>query len=83
MKTYYSLNDHGDYLLKDMIIFMARQQHESLNRKDTETSTIYINSYELKILHYNVRSMNNKLPETSSLLIFDNKKVDVVLLNTG
>ena len=62
---------------------MAGQQHESLNGKDTETSKIDRNSYELKILHYNVRSTNNKLLETSVLLSFDNINVDVVLLNIG
>jgi hypothetical protein len=62
---------------------MAGHQHEALNGKDTETSTIDLNSYELKILHYNVQSMNNKLLETSILLSFDNINVDDVLLNTG
>jgi len=62
---------------------MAGQQHESRNGKDIETSKIDLNSYELKILHYNVQSMNNKIPEISILLSFDNINVDVVLLKTG
>jgi hypothetical protein len=62
---------------------MAGQQHESLNRKDIETSKIDLNSFELKILHHNVQSMINKLLEISTLLSFDNINVDVVLLKTG
>lgn len=62
---------------------MARQQYESLNGKDIETSKINLNSSELKILQYNVQSMNDKLIEISILLSFDNINVDVVLLNTG
>ena len=62
---------------------MARQQYELLNGKDIETSKINLNSSELKILQYNVQSMNDKLIEISILLSFDNINVDVVLLNTG
>jgi primase-polymerase (primpol)-like protein len=77
------LPSQEDYLVQDVIIFMARQQHESLNRKDIETSKIDLNSCELKILHYNVQSMNDKLLGIYILLSFDNINVDVVLLNTG
>jgi hypothetical protein len=62
---------------------MARQKHESLNRKDIETSKKDLNSCGLKILLYNVQSMNDKLLGISILLSFDNMNVVVVLLNTG
>ena len=57
---------------------MAEHHHESLNVKDSETSKLDLNLYELKILHHIVQSLNNKLLEISISLTFDDISVDVL-----
>jgi len=46
--------------------------------KDIETSKQDLNSYDLKILHHNVQSLNNTVLEISILLSFDSLNVDVL-----
>jgi len=42
-----------------MVIFMAENQHESLDVEDNETSQLDLTVYEVKILHHNVQNINN------------------------
>ena len=57
---------------------MAGHLHKSLHVKDTETSKLDLNLYELKILHHNVQSLNNMLLEISISLSFDDISVYVL-----
>ena len=57
---------------------MAGQKHEALTVKDTETSKLNLKLHELKILHHNVQSLNNKLLELSISLSSDDTNADVL-----
>ena len=60
------------------MIFMAENQHESLNVKDAETSQRDLNLYVLRILHLNVQRFNNNLLQISISLSFGDINVDVL-----
>jgi exonuclease III len=57
---------------------MAGQKREALNVKDIKTSKINYKIHELKILHHNVQSLNNKLLEISISLSFDDINSDIL-----